>query len=82
MLNSSHKKPHDSGNGALRKSTLNVNRIVSVGHTAEVTHRRNIAEVSFVSHPGFLLARSNSLLLFLSVSYCNTEKIICDSNEN
>ena len=68
--------------GTVRKSTLNVNRIVSVGHTANVTHRRNIAEVSFVSHPGFLLASSNSLLLCLSLSDCDMEKIVCDSDEN
>lgn len=59
----------------LRKSTLNVNRIVSVGHTAKVTHRRNIAEVRFVSDPGFLLASSNALLC-LSLSDCNVEKIV------
>lgn len=64
MLSSWHKEnPHVFGKDrALRKYTLYISRILSVEHIMKVTYRRNIAEVSFESHPVFLLVSSNSLL--------------------
>lgn len=84
MLSSWHKKPPMTleTNTPLRKSTLRINSLMSVGHITGVIHRINISEVTFTTHSFWQVSGHFSVSVYLTMPWQTQSETLMKINED